>query len=125
MRYAHDLMCTVNFFRVYLHPSKNCYSYFLSFNSKGIIKIQLEVNVANGFAIDVANNVLPVWWMEVYPFRVDQSKSLLHAEIKWYNNQLWNDELTSVLTNHQSEILTRVSSKAKKKNVCLRSADRP
>ena len=31
-------------------------------------KIQFDVNVANGVAIDVANDVLPVWWMEVYPF---------------------------------------------------------
>ena len=30
----------------------------------------------------VANDVLLVWWMEVYPFRFNQSKSLLHAEIK-------------------------------------------
>ena len=37
------------------------------------------VNVANGVAIDVANDVLPVWWMEVYPVRFNQSKSLLHA----------------------------------------------
>ena len=44
--------------------------------------IQFDVNVANGVAIDVANDILPVWWMEVYPFRVNQSESLLHAEIK-------------------------------------------
>ena len=46
------------------------------------LKSQFDVNVANGFAIDVANDVLPVWWMEVYPFRFNQSKSLLHAEIE-------------------------------------------
>ena len=45
-------------------------------------KIQLGFYVAKGVAIDVANDVLSVWWMEVYPFRLDQSKSLLHAEIK-------------------------------------------
>ena len=33
-------------------------------------KIQFDVNVANGVAIDIANDVLPVWWMEVYPFRI-------------------------------------------------------
>ena len=49
-------------------------------------KIQFDVNVANGVAVDVANDVLPVWWMEVYPFRVYQSESLLHAEIKWCVN---------------------------------------
>ena len=32
-------------------------------------EIQFDVNVA----IDVANDVLLVWWMEVYPFRVNQS----------------------------------------------------
>ena len=45
-------------------------------------KIQFDVNVANGVAIDVANTVLPVWSMEVYPFRLNQSKSLFHAKIK-------------------------------------------
>ena len=46
-------------------------------------KIHFDVNVANGVAIDIANDLLPVWWMEVYPFCLIQSKSLLHAEIKW------------------------------------------
>ena len=45
-------------------------------------EIQFDVNFANGDAIDVANNVLPVKWIEVYPFRVNQSESLLHAGIK-------------------------------------------
>ena len=44
-------------------------------------EIHFDINVANGVAIDVANDVLPVWWMEVNPFRVNQSESLLHAEI--------------------------------------------
>ena len=39
------------------------------------------VNVANSVAIDVANDVLPVCWMEVYPFCINQSKSLFHAAI--------------------------------------------
>ena len=43
---------------------------------------EFDVNVANGVAIDVANDGLPVWLMEVCPFRFNQSKSLLHAEIK-------------------------------------------
>ena len=73
-------------------------------------KIYFDVDVANGIAIDVINDLLPVWWMEVYPFSTlklsiasckvvnryellnlkgyifvnqNQSKSLLHAEIKW------------------------------------------
>ena len=47
-------------------------------------KIDFDINhVANGLAIDVANDLLQVWWMEVYLFRLNQSKSLLHAEIKW------------------------------------------
>ena len=48
-------------------------------------KIQFDFKVANGVAIDVANDILPVWWMEVYTFRVNQSESLvlLHAKIKW------------------------------------------
>ena len=47
-------------------------------------KLQFDVDVAKGVAIDVDNDVLVVWWMEVYPFRFSQSKSLLHAEIKWF-----------------------------------------
>ena len=46
-------------------------------------EIQFDVNDANGVAIDVANDVPPVWGMEVYFFCVNQSKSRLHAEIKW------------------------------------------
>ena len=45
-------------------------------------EIQFDVNVSNGVAIDVANDVLLVWWMEEYPFRANQSESLSHAEIK-------------------------------------------
>ena len=30
-------------------------------------KTQFDVNIPNGVAIDVANDVLPVRWMEVYP----------------------------------------------------------
>ena len=43
---------------------------------------ELDVNVANCVTIIVANDILLVWWMEVYPFRFNQSKSLLHAENK-------------------------------------------
>ena len=50
-----------------------------------MLKIQLDVNVANGVAVvssDVANDILPVWWMEEYPLHFNQSKSLLHAKIE-------------------------------------------
>ena len=43
-------------------------------------EIQFYVNIANGVAIDIANDILPFSWMEVYPFRVNQSESLLHAK---------------------------------------------
>ena len=36
---AYDVMCTVHFFGVYLHPSKDCYSYYLSFNLKRILNV--------------------------------------------------------------------------------------
>ena len=39
-------------------------------------EIQFDANVANGIAIYVANDVLRVWRMEVYPFRVSQSELL-------------------------------------------------
>ena len=38
-------------------------------------KIQFYVNVANGVAIDVANDVLVVWWMDVYPFRLNHENN--------------------------------------------------
>ena len=41
--------------------------------------IKFEVN---GIAVDVANDILPVWLMEVYLFRMDQSRSLVHTNIK-------------------------------------------
>ena len=46
--------------------------------------IQLDVDVAISVAVDVTNDVLPVWRMDVYPFCFDQSKSLLQAEIECY-----------------------------------------
>ena len=55
-------------------------------------KIQFDVDVANGVAIDIANNVLPIWRMEVCPFHFNQSKSLLHAEIKWYEHLIIQDK---------------------------------
>ena len=45
-------------------------------------KTQIDYNAANGVAIDVANDVLPFWWIEVYLFRFNQLKLLLHAGIK-------------------------------------------
>ena len=56
--------------------------YHLIFKAIKSPKSQFDVNVANRVAINVANDVLPIWWMEVYPFGFNQSKSLLHAEIK-------------------------------------------
>ena len=47
-------------------------------------KIQIDYNAANG----VANDVLPKWWIEVYLFRFNQLKLLLHAEIKWFYDTL-------------------------------------
>ena len=53
-------------------------------------KIQIDYNAANGVAIDVADDVLPFWWIEihVYLFRFNQLKLLLHAEIKWFYDTL-------------------------------------
>ena len=56
--------------------------YHLIFNASKMLQSTSAVKVANGVAIDVAYDVLPVWWMEVYPFHFNQSISLLHAEIK-------------------------------------------
>ena len=43
--------------------------------------IQFDVDVADGAALDVDNDLLPVCLMEVYmyTFRINQSKSLLYA----------------------------------------------
>ena len=39
-----------------------------------MLKIQFDVYVTNSVAIDVANDVLPVWRMEVYALRFNKSK---------------------------------------------------
>ena len=61
---AHEVMCTVHFCRG-IPPSteKLLQLYYLSFNSKRIkcLKFSFDVDVANGVAIDVANDVLPAW----------------------------------------------------------------
>ena len=54
-------------------------------------------------ANDVANDVIPVWWMEVYPFRFNQSKSLLQAGIKWLaytSTSLYNAYNVYILSLH-------------------------
>ena len=56
-------------------------------------KIQLDVEVANGVAIDVANDVYPICWMDVYPFRYNQSKSLLHMYMPKLNDLLCSGTL--------------------------------
>ena len=42
-------------------------------------KSQVDVHFANGVAVDVSKDVLPVWWTDVYPFRFNKLTSLLHA----------------------------------------------
>ena len=65
-------------------------------------KILFNVYVANSVAINVAKDVLQVWWIEVYPLRVNQSKSLLHAEIKWLNAQYigWSSKVKHTITDN-------------------------
>ena len=45
---------------------------------------QFDINVNNGVAIAVDNDVRPVKWMEVYPSLFNQSKSPLHANIECF-----------------------------------------
>ena len=59
-----------------------CLIYLIK-NALYMSKIHFHLNVVKCVAIDVANDVLPLWWMAVYPFSINKSKSLLHAEIKW------------------------------------------
>ena len=72
---ARSAWCDVyrEFFRSF-HPSIEKLFQLLPFDFKRII--QLDINVANGVAIDVAYDVRPVWWMEVYPYCFNASKSL-------------------------------------------------
>ena len=54
------MIFTVYIFLVYLHPAKTYYCYFLSFNNlkrNKMPKNQFDLNIANGVAIDVANNI--------------------------------------------------------------------
>ena len=57
-------------------------TYYLNQNALLMCKIQFDINVANRIAMDVANDILLVWWMEVYHFCFNQSKSVLPAKIK-------------------------------------------
>ena len=59
-------------------------------------KIWFDVNVADAVAIDVANDVLPVWGMEVYPFCFYQSKSLSHSEFKWFWHLMANETVNYI-----------------------------
>ena len=36
-------------------------------------KTQSDVNVANGGAINFAYDVTPIWYIDIYPFRLNQS----------------------------------------------------
>ena len=57
-------------------------------------KNQFDDNVTNDVAINVANEVPPVIkWMEVYPNHFNQSKTLLHKEIKWLKNNITSPEI--------------------------------
>ena len=46
-------------------------------------KIQFDVDVDFGADIDVANDVLPILWMEVYPFRLSNQN---HCNIPKLND---------------------------------------
>ena len=76
-------------------------------------KIQFDVNVANGVTIGVVNDALPVRWIAVYPFRFNQSKSLLHTEIKsfWYTpgkNEYYLDVSLARMICNMDETLIRI-----------------
>ena len=81
---ANDVMCTVHFFGAYRQLWKiiTVIPYHLIFHALKMLQSTSAVNVANCVAIDFANNVLSVEWMEVYPFRINQSKSLIN---EWQN----------------------------------------
>ena len=82
MRVAHDVMCTVHFsgYNSIQRKIITVISYHLILNVINMSFNEFDVNVANGVAIDVAYDILSVWWMEVYPFHFSQSKSLLQAK---------------------------------------------
>ena len=44
-------------------------------------EIQFDFLVANGVSVEITNNVLPVYRMQAYPKRHNQSRSLLHTTI--------------------------------------------
>ena len=65
--YAHDVKCTAIFRGIPPSTEKfvTVISYHLLIIANETSKIQFDINVANGLAIDIANGVLPVWGMEV------------------------------------------------------------
>ena len=58
------------FYGLYLHPLKNSEVVsYLILNALEMPILQFDVNVVKCVAIDVANDELPVWWIEVYSKR--------------------------------------------------------
>ena len=61
-------------------------------------KTQLDVNVANGVAIDVANDVLPVCWMEVYLFVLANQNHCYIPKLNDLTIARWMPYITRILT---------------------------
>ena len=94
-----------SFFRGIPSSTEHCCSYYLSFNfwktRYKCLTFSLPLSLLH-VAIDFVNDVLPVWWMEVYSFRFNQSKSLLHAEIKWF---FWTVTLLKVGEDYTTNLI--------------------
>ena len=79
MRVAYDVMCTVHFFRGIPPFTEKLLKLLLINQFKThykCLKFSFNVNVANGVVFDVANDVFPIWWMDVHLFRFNHLESL-------------------------------------------------
>ena len=67
--------CNIFFRLIEIYPEKIDGTPHHALRTLSMSKIQSDIYVANDVAIDATNDVLPVWWMEEYPFLINQSKS--------------------------------------------------
>ena len=80
-------------------------SYFLSFDFWHIfkcLKFKFHVNAANGNGVDVTYEERRIWWMQVYPKRVNQSNVCHNLWLKNnFNNLLFLHDKNALFFSFQ------------------------
>ena len=85
MRVLHDMMVYTSILSGHTAIHQKIITvipYHLILNAFKMLQSTSAIMVADGVAINAANDVLPVYSIEKYPFRINQSKSLFNAAVK-------------------------------------------